>query len=701
MAYAWNVKKAVAGNVPMALRDPYSDWERTNRVAGAQTSIVPKPLWQPVYVELAPVGGQTAEAAADALIVAEKTDANDLRFNEDTWWLLDKIRSGDAAAMAALAKAMPRFFVFRPEPVAHEAGIYPFKPLKIGPAIPFAFTDKVEHTDAGWDKPNRWFGESPVFTAVIDDQIGFANARFRQDETTTRIARLWVQGMPFQETFTQAPKQVIGREFLDEEINGLLGSLEFEDDIYRSIYAHGVPDMPPDPILAAQRVRQTNLIDPTHIRPYAFQAGHGTHVLDLAAGYPMENARQDRPILAVQIPTLATAETWGARLDLFVLLGVIRVLHWADTIAEGPDGKPKPMPVVLNISYGISAGPKDGTGFLEAEIRRLVKLRNATVKTVVVLPSGNGYRAHTHASLTVTKATPQSVQQRVQPEDRSVTFTEIWCDAGQGVTLTIMPPVGPASMPIPIDTDGTYNWSRDDITIGRIYVQPHGDTRRQVVFALCPTINYPDPAHCASAGAYTLTLGKTTPGDVTVMVDVQRDDTPSSFPQFGRQAYLDDAFVGVLDPETGNFAAPHATRSNVKWEGTLSAHASAIDDNVIVVGGAYDRHAFSPAALYSASAAMLPRKTPTLSAISEESRAHPGSVASGLFSGSVCTFSGTSMAAPRVARAIVDRMVKGEPYDTAALLTGGQMLAAPDARLGVGIMAFGVEPGRLARRIRG
>jgi hypothetical protein len=185
-----------------------------------------------------------------------------------------------------------------------------------------------------------------------------------------------------------------------------------------------------------------------------------------------------------------------------------------------------------------------------------------------------------------------------------------------------------------------------------------------------------------------------------VIVDVQRDDTPSSFPQYGRQAYLDDAFVGLPDPATGNLARPHPTKSNVKWTGTLSAHATVKGAQVVVVGGGYDRHAFGMAALYTASAKTLPRKHPTLSTISEESRAHPGSVAAGLFSGSVCNFSGTSMAAPRVARAIVDRMVAGKPYDTGYLLTGGQTFDEPNARLGAGIMAFRLERDRLPRRIR-
>jgi hypothetical protein len=288
----------------------------------------------------------------------------------------------------------------------------------------------------------------------------------------------------------------------------------------------------------------------------------------------------------------------------------------------------------------------------------------------------------------------------VQPEDRSVTFTELWLDNDAGVTLVITPPVGPASPAFPLDGDGRYDWLRDGVPVGRIYVQKRPDQRRHVTIALCPTLNHDDAPRAARPGAYHLTLTRTAAGTATVDVDVQRDDTPSSFPQYGRQAYLDDPFVGALDPETFDFSMPDSAHSLVTFKGTLSAHATAQDPSVIVVGGAYDRHAFAPAALYAASAETLNCGAPALSAICEETRAHPGSMASGLFSGSVSLFSGTSMAAPRVARAIVDRLIAGQPHDIPALL-GAPVTGSPDPRLGAGVMPYAAQTGRVDRRLRG
>jgi hypothetical protein len=125
-------------------------------------------------------------------------------------------------------------------------------------------------------------------------------------------------------------------------------------------------------------------------RPFAFAQTHGTQVLDLAAGWPMADAPVDRPIMAVQLRQMATLETWGARLDLFILLGLQRLFYWADRWTE--DGEVKRAPLVVNISYGVLAGPKDGSGLIESEIARMVAARIAEgVPTAVVLPSGNGY----------------------------------------------------------------------------------------------------------------------------------------------------------------------------------------------------------------------------------------------------------------------------------------------------------------------
>jgi hypothetical protein len=187
-----------------------------------------------------------------------------------------------------------------------------------------------------------------------------------------------------------------------------------------------------------------------------------------------------------------------------------------------------------------------------------------------------------------------------------------------------------------------------------------------------------------------------------VTVEVQRDDTPSTFPQMGRQAYLDHPDVDAPDLETHDRTAPK-TGAPVTRTGTLSALATEPGDNIVVVGGAFDRHSLphgTPvrAALEAASGAGL-RRLPDLAAVSEETRAHPGQLASGLFSGSASLISGTSTAAPQITRAIVAQLAGSTPPAYQLTKLPQPYINTRDPRLGHGVLPFKPGPGRVRRRM--
>jgi hypothetical protein len=246
------------------------------------------------------------------------------------------------------------------------------------------------------------------------------------------------------------------------------------------------------------------------------------------------------------------------------------------------------------------------------------------------------------------------------------------------------------------------------VTIGRLYVRrTEKDPRRlRVVLALCPTLNHDDPPHTAPAGAYEIRIENRGSEEIRVSMDVQRDDTPAGFPRFGRQAYLDHAAVDGEDPETLDRNLPR--RGPVSRDGTLSSHATASTRGVVVVGAALDRDARldreAPAAPYTASGAGLLRGGPDLSAVADETRAFPGRLATGFYSGSTSLSSGTSAAAPLVTRALVDWLADGGGdggvVDLDALLRGGIRFKGQDARLGHGVLAYHDGPGRRPRRLR-
>jgi len=711
MDYRWTTVAKGSETVGTATADriePYADWERMTRPAwrkGVAADGTALALWQPVLVELNPGLAGGIKAAAQAL--QGLIDPASLAIGADVQAMLKRV-----AATGVQDELDRRFFVFRPETDAHQplmdGGEALYQVVHVGPAVPGAFIDPTATGPASVDSAERAGAiGTTVLTATVDDVTGIAHERFRLGRVATRIARFWAQAQPDFQGGGSAPP-AIGTEIDAARIDSLLRSQPSEDDIYRVLYPQGQRFIAAAPRSAEAGVRSAaDIADPAHHRPFGRRDSHGTHVLDLAAGEPAEDGVHDRPILTVQLPRLATFETSGARLDVFVLMAVMRILHWADNWLEG--GQTVRAPVVINISYGILAGPKDGSGLMESEIARLVGQRNAQgVATAVVLPAGNGFRAGCHAVMDLDPGQGDSVTLRVQPEDLTTGFVEIWLDRVDRLALTLSPPVGP---PVTLtltgaacvaDWQGRRRGSAAWVTIGRVYVRPAG-ARLRVVLALCPTLNHDDPDLTAPPGAYGIALSNKGAARATAAIDVQRDDALDDYPAAGRQAYLDHPSVDAVDPETLLRDMPRPGQGPVSRIGTISAHATADADAVIVVGAAFGRDARAVAALYSGAGAGPERRWPDLAATGDESRSHPGILGAGTLSGSAAAYSGTSVAAPQVARAIVDQWrAKGTigttPVDIGALLAGGRPLPARDTRLGAGIARAAPGRGRPIRR---
>jgi hypothetical protein len=185
---------------------------------------------------------------------------------------------------------------------------------------------------------------SAVVIGIIDDGIAFAQARFRKALASSRVEYWWLQDGPQ----TKRPGQTLtdGYEYTKAEIDALLdtcthGGVVDEDELYRHT---GLIDF--------QREGHNSA---------AWRNAHGTHVMDLAAGYDMDAACDDRPLVVVQLPARVTADTSGGDLGYYAAYAIQYILDRARKI--GPT-----LPVVINFSYGRIAGPHDGTSLLEQVI---------------------------------------------------------------------------------------------------------------------------------------------------------------------------------------------------------------------------------------------------------------------------------------------------------------------------------------------
>ena len=224
---------------------------------------------------------------------------------------------------------------------------------------------------------------SPVVMGIIDEGIAFANQRFRSGPCNSRVEYAWIQDGRVE---GQVP---YGLELTKTEIDKSLGECmsggQVDEDLFYS--KTGVVDFGQTAHKAAAR-----------------RAGHGTHVMDLACGYdegssPTSEGFDQRPIVCVKLPTVTVADTSGLGLEYYVLDGVDYILRRAHDIAE--QRKCGELPVVINFSSGILAGPRDGTHPIELAIDARISRRRETAPTDVVLPSGNSRLSRLHARISL------------------------------------------------------------------------------------------------------------------------------------------------------------------------------------------------------------------------------------------------------------------------------------------------------------
>ena len=507
--------------------------------------------------------------------------------------------------------------------------------------------------------------DNTVVTGIIDDGLPIVNRRFRwnrlsDDKDVTRVEYFWAQdrkdgspdGFPY------------GKEWKADAINELLEAVQFDElAFYRK---SGLLDF-------ATRKR----------RMLARRATHGAHVMDLAAGDdPKEIGRTTgqgkngcaRPIVCVQLATAATEDTSGSVLDTYVLDAICYIVDRADKLAA--DRGVEPLPVVINFSYGRVAGRHDGTSDLEMAIDELIASFDGRVQ--IVLPAGNSYLARCHARLgksdfeDQTSGQRKAMSWRVLPDDRTASFMEIWLPRrAQGgpppMTLAVETPAGLRSGALGVrdesDASGSEVALTDDsgnVMAKASYVYCDAETGRGMfLIALQPTTDPLDGARVALApsGDWQVTLTDVDLRDgEEVHAWIQRDDTPFGYRTKGRQSYFADPAYNCFDKK-GDINLVDDGDSYVKRAGTLNSIATG--KNAIVIGG-YCGDDLNPSLISSAGPGLADgkgkvRSGPDCVGLTDNSRVKAGVLASGTRSGTRVAMNGTSVAAPQITRALVNR----------------------------------------------
>jgi hypothetical protein len=635
--------------------DPYLYWadETQNVYLAGQGGA--GPLWIPIIIELK--GGELRTAPRFANLVAQKSR---------DWGQAIRVSPLYAAPPAGLEKAayctaLVTQAFFEPRMMADPDLRAYIQRFEIGLPVPGYATPPPKKKAAAPEKTKKKNKKKPtlrtVVTAVVDDGMGFAHQLFRQGVVSTRVEYFWNQDATAELTRTGINAALAAGDH---------GGLVDEDEVYA-----GTGNM--------------NFTQSGH-KPIAQRAAHGTHVMDLACGDEPADVVAWRPVIGVQLPVATTADTSGATLTPQALDAFWYILNRADSLLAPP------ARVVINLSYGTIAGPHDGSSVLEKAIDEMVQLRNNTLR--VVLPAGNSHLARCHARFDLGKGREQVLRWRVQPEDRSPSFQEIWLPPAnkqtkREVELKIIPPFGEESGWIQEGEEHIWQ-PGNDILCKALYLLPGSGRQRSMIFiALAPTATHHPTRDVAPSGTWRMRIRNRASKTVTIDAWIQRDDTPFGYPRRGRQSRFDD-----LDYEYRDSAGRHVEVDNssyIKRAGTMNALATGAQ--TIVLGGF--RRSDRRAARYSASGApATPHggaaiRGPDAMAVSDDSPAAHGVLAAGSRSRSVVAINGTSVAAPQITRWLAQRMSANQPSGRPAVHTQAVAdPAIPAERGGAGLIEF-------------
>lgn len=404
------------------------------------------------------------------------------------------------------------------------------------------------------EEPPKFIGPDKI-GAVIDNSIGFLNRRFRSSDIdgieTTRFSAVWLQSRQqvSDQSTTPTFDVQLGKILTKEAINDLINSGRSERQVYGDLN------------------KELQYLDAFKRAPG--RGTHGTAVADLVYGMDPEepNTLSDIPLLAVQLPPEASIDTTGTYSEAYIVLG----FRWLCAAAREIDPNLNAT-LVVNISYGVSAGAKDGSTFLEAQIAREIELAKMYGQKVqVVYAYGNSRNERLLAEVTApANGRSQPITWVVHPDNRMPVFMEVRRLGEQNGTpkLVDLPPeVGvkltPPGNAVPAQTARPAQGeafppldARLSVTPWRVYSVPAHDqgpaagpvpgrknTLAYTCIALAPTRQISRTIDPGMAGDWTVEITNSGEDAIDIVLQIQRGDSVPGFGSGGRQSYFDGPYI--------------------------------------------------------------------------------------------------------------------------------------------------------------
>jgi hypothetical protein len=517
----------------------------------------------------------------------------------------------------------------------------------------------------------------PLLIGLLDDGCPFAASQFSM-ASGTRVRGIWDQDRPDPINMDDSS----GIRVFGEPVGDFGYGVEFLRDFAASTQQIGLDEWIKLHSTSAV-VDEDGCYSDARFGTLKHRESHGAHVMDVLAGRIPPSSRvgpllerRDPPSFApatddaseadlvfVQFPQSGIRDGTGVWLKNYVVNGIQYILSFAE-----PD---KTKNVIVNLSYGPTTGPHDGTAVLEEALKALTTEYDGSPgkpKLEIILPSGNAYLSDGHVAFVRRTDQPDYVEWTwcLPPDNTVLCFAEVWTKKtnASGVVVTLTSPSGYS---FTSTTGPTPPPPGSDIPpyTGVFAPLPWGDDTMWLL-AVEPTVarSAVSPEH----GNWTIRvegIGE----KVEVHAYVARSD-----PNMG--ARTGAKLSRFVDPkwERARGAAAACTFAHGMFDrrgslidrnGTLNGIATADVPSIRVAGGyiiANGRK--SPYSSAGPVRLSLPaRRGPDFALPSDESCSLQGIRAGGNRSGGIFRLIGTSVAAPQLARYVANA-VTPTPFNT-------------------------------------
>lgn len=374
---------------------------------------------------------------------------------------------------------------------------------------------------------------------------------------------------------------------------------------------------------------------------------HGAHVLSWMAGQPPytdfgfdADIASGCPLMLVNLPDAAVYDPTGRWLGRYVLDGLDYMVDQAIYI--------RAKRLVVNISWGPQTGPHDGSSLLERALgQRIVLAKQQLLDLSIVVAAGNSRESRAHAQFDADKGC-QSLTWVVPPAGPAPSFLELWWPQATDLSQAQATVQAPDGRLLELAGAGLVSQPHAHLVIVPHLSAANG-MRPMALLALNPT---GDTAQAAPHGRWQVSVKGIAGAAGRVHAYVARQTANLGGAYRGPDSYLDDPSYG----QQGFARRPGPPRlgSWVAREGTLSGLATAAHAQVYAAAGAV--LSTGEAAAYSSEGPSAGGGTrrPDWALPTDETPLLKGLLGAGARSGSVVRLVGTSMAAPQLARLLLN-----------------------------------------------